>query len=76
MIALVCDRWLVEAPPHVEPPSRRRTRGGPPQLVEAGAEAKASSARTQKIKLTLEPHVGGTPCVRPDIYGDEVTGET
>jgi len=59
MIALTCDRWLVEAPPHVEPASRRRRRGGPPQLVEAGAEAKASSACVQKIKLTLEPHMAG-----------------
>ena len=45
-------------------------------VVEAGADAKASSARTQTIKLTLEPHMAGRPGVRPDIYGDEVTGET
>ena len=55
------DRWLVEAALHVEPASRRRRRGGPPLVVEAGAEAKASSARVQKIKLTLELHMAGRP---------------
>jgi hypothetical protein len=61
MIALACDRWSIEAPPQVESASRRRRRGGARQLVEVGAEAKASSARVQKIKLTLEPHMAGHP---------------
>jgi hypothetical protein len=45
-------------------------------VVEAGADAKASSSRTQRIKLTLEPHLAGHPGIKPDISGDEMTGET
>jgi hypothetical protein len=44
-------------------------------VVELGADAKLSSANTQKIKLTLEPRRASQPGRRPWVSGNEVSGE-
>lgn len=44
-------------------------------VLEAGAEATASSSTTQRIKLSLEPRQAGRPDRRPLISGDEYAGE-
>ena len=44
-------------------------------VVELGADAKAASGTTQKIKLKLDPHRAGQRGVRPDISGAEEPGE-
>ncbi len=44
-------------------------------VVELGADAKLSSANTQKIKLTLQPRRVSHPGQKPDISGDELEGE-
>lgn len=44
-------------------------------VVELGADGKAGTGTTQKIKLTLDPHHAGQRGVRPDISGAEEAGE-
>ena len=45
-------------------------------VVELGSEATASSASTQRIKLTLDPRRAGQPERRPTISGSESVGES
>jgi hypothetical protein len=44
-------------------------------VVEMGADVKAGSSTTQRIKLTLEPRRVGQSDHRPLISGDEEQGE-
>ncbi len=44
-------------------------------LVEAGTDAKLSSAATQRLKLTLDPRRTGQPDRKPLISGGEEPGE-
>jgi Trypsin-co-occurring domain 2 len=44
-------------------------------VVELGADVKAASSTTQRIKLTLNPRLTGEPGRPPLISGEEVAGE-
>lgn len=44
-------------------------------VVELGADVKAASSSTQRIKLTLDPRRAGEPDRKPLISGAEETGE-
>ncbi|WP_279582427.1 trypco2 family protein [Fodinicola feengrottensis] len=44
-------------------------------VVEAGADARAATATTQRIKLTLDPRKATDPTQRALISGAEVAGE-
>jgi hypothetical protein len=44
-------------------------------VVEFGADVKAGSSTTQRIRLTLDPRRAGQPDRRPQISGEEEEGE-